>query len=136
MRTEQRIIADTNVVVSRLLLPASVPGKAVRKAVSEASLLVSEATLEELAEVLSREKFDAYVSIKERQEFLLLLVRIAEIVPIMHSIRACRDPRDDKFLELAVSGEADIIITGDTDLLGLHPFRGISILTPADYLRC
>ena len=46
----------------------------------------------------------------------------------------CRDPKDDKFLEVAVHGRAELILTGDTDLLVLHPFRGIAILTPADYL--
>ena len=51
------------------------------------------------------------------------------------SIRACRDPKDDKFLEVAVHGSADVIVTGDSDLLDLHPFRGIAILTPADYLN-
>ena len=131
----QRIVVDTNALVSRLLLPASVPARALQKAVTEAQLLVSEATLAELAEVLSREKFDPYVTIADRQQFLRLLGRIAELVPIVHRIRACRDPRDDKFLELAVNGEADLIVTGDEDLLSLDPFRDIPIITPAAYLR-
>ena len=50
-------------------------------------------------------------------------------------IRACRNPRDDKFLELAVHGLADAIVTGDRNLLELNPFRGIAILTPAEYLE-
>jgi len=56
-------------------------------------------------------------------------------VPVFTTIRVCRDPRDDKFLELAVDGRADLILTGDSDLLTLHPFRGIAILTPAQYLE-
>ena len=135
MRPRERIVLDTNALIGRLLLPASVPGRAVRKAVDEAQLLVSEPTLEELTDVLSRAKFDPYITIEERQEFLRLLGRIAEIVPIVHVVRACRDPRDDKFLELAVNGEADLIVTGDKDLLALHPFRGIPILTPASYVE-
>ena len=63
-----------------------------------------------------------------------LLDRIAEMVPIIHTIRACRDARDDKFLELAVNGEASHIVTGDADLLELNPFQGIPIITPASYL--
>ena len=55
-------------------------------------------------------------------------VRVSEIVT------DCRDPKDNKFLELALSGKADFIITGDDDLLNLHPWRGIAILSPADYL--
>jgi predicted nucleic acid-binding protein len=50
-------------------------------------------------------------------------------------IRACRDPRDDKFLEVAVNGRADAIVTGDQDLLVLNPFQGIPILSPAGYLE-
>jgi len=88
----------------------------------------------ELADVLGRPKFDTYATVRERQEFLRLFDRIAERVPIVHKIRACRDPKDDKFLELAINGAAQVIITGDADLLALHPFRGIDILTPASYL--
>ncbi len=88
----------------------------------------------ELADVLARPKFDPYMTVDERREFLRLFDRIAERVPIIHVVRACRDPKDDKFLELAVNGAAQLIITGDGDLLALHPFRGIDILTPAHYL--
>ncbi len=134
MKDRERVVVDTNALVSRLLLPAAIPGQAVRKAVDEAQLLISEATLEELADVLARAKFDPYVTIEERQDFLRLLGHIAEMIPIIHTVHACRDPRDDKFLELAVNGEASFIITGDADLLDLHPFRGIPIITPASYL--
>jgi putative PIN family toxin of toxin-antitoxin system len=129
-----RIVVDTNALVSRLLLANSVPAQSVRKAVIEARLLVSEATMTELADVLARPKFDAYVRLEDRQQFFRLLGRIAEMVPVVHTVRACRDPRDDKFLELAVNGEADLIATGDKDLLALHPFRGIPIITPAAYV--
>jgi predicted nucleic acid-binding protein len=49
-------------------------------------------------------------------------------------VHACRDPRDDKFLEVAVNGRADLIITGDRDLLALHSFMGVAIISPAAYL--
>ena len=127
---------DTNVLISRLLLPASVSGRAVRKAVDAGQLVVSEATLAELAAVVGRAKFDPYLSIADRQEFIRLLGRIAEMVPVVRVVRACRDPADDKFLEVAVNGRADLIITGDRDLLALDPFMGIAILTPAAYLAC
>ena len=134
MTARERLVIDTSALVSRLLLPASLPARAVRKAVAEGQLLVSDATLLELADVLARARFDPYVTLAERQQFLRLLGRIAERIPIVHSIRACRDPKDDKFLELAVNGEGRLIITGDADLLALHPFRGVDILTPARYL--
>jgi uncharacterized protein len=59
----------------------------------------------------------------------------AEMVAITERIVACRDPKDDKFLELAVNGHADLIVTGDADLLALNPFREISIVTPAAFVQ-
>src|SRR5262249_7819656 len=134
MRRRQRIVVDTNVLVSRLLVADSTPAQAVRVARRNGLLLVSDATMYELAEVLNREKLDRYVTLKDRRRFLRELARIAEFVPIIQVIRECRDPEDDKFLEVAVNGRADTIITGDEDLLALHPWRGISIVTPAVYL--
>ncbi|MDH3598903.1 MAG: putative toxin-antitoxin system toxin component, PIN family [Candidatus Tectomicrobia bacterium] len=127
-------VLDTNVLLSRLLMADSVSGRAARHAVDTGLLLVSDATLDELVDVLARPKFDPYVTLEERQEFLQHLLRIAERVPILRQIQACRDPRDDKFLDVAVNGQAGVIITGDRDLPALHPFRSIPILTPADYL--
>jgi putative PIN family toxin of toxin-antitoxin system len=134
MTRRERVVVDTNALISRLLLPGSVPGRAVRKAVDEGQLLVSEATLVELADTLARQKFDRYISLADRQEFLPLLGRVAEMVPITYAVRACRDPRDDKFLELAINGRASVIVTGDKDLLALDPFHDIPIVTPARYL--
>ena len=134
MKGRPRVVLDTNALISRLLVPGSVPGQAVRKAVDEADVLVSGETLDELVDVLARPKFDRYVTLGERQEFIRLLGCIVERVSVIHPIRACRDPDDDKFLALAVSGKADIIVTGDSDLLALHPFLGIAIQTPASYL--
>ncbi|MGH6919702.1 MAG: putative toxin-antitoxin system toxin component, PIN family [Geminicoccaceae bacterium] len=131
MTPRERIVVDTNVLISRLLLPASVPGRATRQTVDAGQLLVSEATMAELTAVLGRTKFDPYLSIADRQEFIRLLGRIAELVPIVRVVRACRDPGDDKFLEVAVNGRADLIITGDRDLLALDPFMDIAILSPA-----
>lgn len=98
---KERIVIDTNVLISRLLLPHSIPGQAVRKAIDAAQLLVSAATIAELADVLGRPKLDPYLSIADRQEFVRLLGRIAEMVAIVRAVRACRDPRDDQFLEVA-----------------------------------
>lgn len=129
-----RAVVDTNILVSRLLFPRSTPGRAVRKVLGEGRLLASNATLTELADVLARPKLDPYISVVDRQTFLQQLARFVEMVPIIHMVRACRDPRDDMFLELALNGNADVIVTGDRDLLALNPFRGIGILTPAQYL--
>lgn len=131
----RRVVIDNNALVSGLLLPASIPAQAVRTAINTGQLLISEPVLNELAGVLARPKFDPYISIKDRQQFILLLGRIAEMVPITYTFKTCRDPRDDKFLDLAVNGSADLIITGDKDLLILNPFRTIPIITPARFLE-
>ncbi|MDH3772133.1 MAG: putative toxin-antitoxin system toxin component, PIN family [Nitrospirota bacterium] len=135
MQGRRRIVLDTNALVSRLLLPDSIPGQAVRKAVEEGEILMSEWTLFELADVLGREKFNAYVSIQDREEFLRMLGRIVEMVTILHAVHDCRDVRDNQILEVAVNGQAQVIVTGDEDLLVLNPFRGISIIRPVDYLK-
>jgi putative PIN family toxin of toxin-antitoxin system len=116
------------------LLPDSVPAQALRRVVAEADLLLSEETLAELSDVLGRSKFDAYIAVAERQSFIRLLGHIAELVPIIHTVKVCRDPHDDKFLALAVNGGADAIVTGDNDLLALDPFHDIAIQTPLSYL--
>lgn len=134
MRAE-RIVVDTNVVISAVLRFSSTPGKAVSKVLDNGILLVSDATLNELADVLVRPKLDVYVSLDLRVRFLRQLSQAAENVSIIQRIHECRDPRDNKFLELALNGRADAIITGDADLLALHPWREIAILTPAEYLK-
>lgn len=131
---EKRRVIDTNVLIARLLMPNGVPARAVDRALSEGVLLVSDATLAEIVDILSRPKFDRYVSVADRQRFIHLLGGIARRVPITHQLAVCRDPRDDKFLHVALNGEADTLVTGDADLLVLHPFHGIEILSPADFL--
>lgn len=128
-----RVVCDTNTLISYLLLPNSVSSIAVRKAFEQGVLLVSESTLNELADVLSRPKFDRYISLEDRQAFFRLFSRMYERVNIVYPVNACRDPKDNQFLEVAVNGGASMIITGDADLLVLHPFQGISILTVAQF---
>jgi len=85
--------------------------------------------------VLQRAKFERYVTASQREEFLAAFVERALFVEPTEEVRACRDAKDDKFLELAVSGGATYIISGDNDLLVLHPFRNIAIMTPAEFLQ-
>ncbi|PSB35196.1 putative toxin-antitoxin system toxin component, PIN family [Stenomitos frigidus] len=69
-----------------------------------------------------------------RTAFLTNLLPVVEMVEITQSITACRDPKDNKFLELAMDGQATCILSSNKDLLVLHPFQGIEIVTPADFL--
>lgn len=125
-----RFVFDTNVLVSALLLPESKPRHALDSALSKGEILLSFATLAELYEVLSRERFRRYVDEETVRAFLAAFTREAEWIAVDAQIRACRDPKDDKFLELAVAGHATHIVTGDADLLALNPFREIEILSP------
>jgi putative PIN family toxin of toxin-antitoxin system len=87
-----------------------------------------------LFDVLGRSTFDRYIDEEDRIQFLTLLVREAILVEITKHVTECRDPKDDKFLELAINGKADIVITGDSDLQIHNPFRGIQILAPRQFL--
>ena len=134
MTAELRTVFDTNVVISAMLLPSSVPRQAFDHALRQGRVLVSAATVGELDKVIRRPQFDKYLSEEERVEFLTTLVREAELRDPTEAVAVCRDARDNKFLELAVSGRATHIVTGDSDLLVLHPFRGIAIVAPHTFL--
>jgi|SRR5215211_164315 len=130
MTLNERFVFDANVLVSALLFADSKPAQAFFLALRRGILLTSLAALQELNDVLHRRKFDRYLTIEERDQFLANYTHMASIVEISEAIQACRDPKDDKFLEIAANGAATYLITGDPDLLVLHPFRGIPILTP------
>lgn len=127
-------VLDTNILVSRLLAPGGVAARAVDHALGRGILLVSEATLDELVEVLDRPKFDPYITREDRKRFIELLGGVARVIPINSKVRACRDPKDDKFLDVALNGGAAAIVTGDADLLDLDPYHGVPIVSPATFL--
>ncbi len=133
MPVVQRVVLDTGIVLSALLFPGKNPHRALLKA-QQGHVLASDETLLELAEVMSRSRFDRYLERGLRRELVADYTNACETILILHPIRACRDPRDDKFLDVAVHGRADAIITGDQDLLILNPFRSIAILSPRDYI--
>ncbi|WP_354635614.1 putative toxin-antitoxin system toxin component, PIN family [Planktothricoides raciborskii] len=125
-----RFVIDTNVLISALLFKSSVPFRAMELAERQGIILYSEATLKELERVLNRPKFDKYLERAEKEIFLQKFIAVSLLVNVTETIAVCRDEKDNKFLELAVSGHANIIITGDLDLLELNPFQSIEILTP------
>jgi putative PIN family toxin of toxin-antitoxin system len=129
-----RIVVDTNVLVSAVLKANSLPFQVVRWIDRHGGLLKSVAAEQEVLNVLDRPHIAA-ITIPSFRADVAGLLADAELVTIVERIAACRDPADDKFLELAVNGRADLIVSGDRDLLALDPFRGIPILTPAAYLR-
>ncbi|WP_317163451.1 putative toxin-antitoxin system toxin component, PIN family [Mucilaginibacter arboris] len=92
-------------------------------------------TYNELCDVIVRPKFDRYISLKIRLAILNEIRGLLILHEISESITDCLDPKDNKFLELAVAANASCIISGDKDLLVLHPFRGIPVLNPVDFVN-
>jgi len=129
-----RYAFDTNVLISALLISNSKPAQALKKAENSGTILYSIYVLQEIEKVLSRPKFSAYISSEDIIGFMARIVRTWEEVSIIQTVTICRDPEDNKFLELILNGNADTLITGDNDLLVLNPYRGISIITPAMFL--
>lgn len=125
-----RIVIDTNVWISYLIggyLRENLDNKILS---NEIKILFSEDMLKEFFEVVSRPKFKKIFLEKRIKELVILMRKFEETIQIKERINICRDPKDNLILETAVSGKADLIITGDDDLLSLSPFRNIRIITP------
>ena len=134
--TDLIVVVDASTLVSAALKADSLPERALLRAVNEPNrLLLSQEVENEYREVLFRKKFDRYVSIEHRQRILDLVVVAADRIEHPAAVRECRDPKDDKYLALALAGKAAVIVSSDIHhLLSMHPWRGIQILSPADYL--
>jgi putative PIN family toxin of toxin-antitoxin system len=135
-----RVVFDTSTLVSAARRPASIPEQALQFAILFYQLYVSTETLAELERVLRLKKFDRYVRLDSRMEFVYKLRRDALpcFVPgkALDEVRGfCRDAKDDIFLALCMTAHADILVSSDQDLLVLDPWRGIAILPPAQFLR-
>ena len=131
-----RLVLDANVIVSAALTPNSTSFRVLEKALEGNTLLISENSFEELKTVLYKPKFERYFTPEDtRPNILKIVLKFGELIATTVKIKACRDPKDDLYLELAVSGKADCIITRDIDLLILSPFENIPILTPKDFLE-
>lgn len=133
----ETVVVDTNVLISARLIASSTPARVLENLQKQgAQLLFSSETFSELGSRLRKPKFARYVSAAEIETFLEALADVAALrEPDIH-VDACRDPDDNKFLALAVCAEVDCVISGDKDLLTLHPFETIPILSPGDFLSC
>jgi putative PIN family toxin of toxin-antitoxin system len=130
----ERVVLDTNIILSGVIFRGSNPFRAAVRAFERGEVLSSSATRNELREVVRRQKFERYVPLEQRIQEVEELIEDMEPVLILEKLQICVEPKDDMFLELAVNGKADFIVTGDDDLLRLNPFRGIAVITPAAYL--
>jgi putative PIN family toxin of toxin-antitoxin system len=133
-----RAIIDTNILIRALIKPQGTVGPVLtRLRDGDYTLLYAEPLLDELVAKLALPRIrDKYHLTNEDVETVLalILLRGEPVVP-QRRIMACRDPKDNVVLEVAVAGEADYIVTGGDDLLVLHPFEGIPIVGPTEFLK-
>lgn len=129
------VVIDTNILVSAFVFGGQVKHKLEQIVAHEdIHLITSSAINSELEEVLFREKFQRFQAKRYLESQLSAFLADALTVPIEQVFTDCRDPKDNKFLNAAVNGHADFIITGDDDLLVLHPFHGVKIVTMTDFI--
>lgn len=139
MNFVKRVVFDTSTLISGILRPSSIPRQAFLKAIAQAELCASSSTLAELESVLARDKFDRYLDLSTRLEFFQLYRRHVHLFPVSEAEekalpQPCRDPRDNKFLALALTCTAEVLISSDEDLLTLNPYQRIRIISPREYL--
>lgn len=128
-------VFDTNILLSAVFNENSTPGKALKKARTMGTLLISDEIISEYLIVFSREKFGKWLSLKTRIDFIENIISNALPIQVLEKVVVCRDPKDDKYLSLAKTAQADCIVSGDQDLLILHPFENIPIFNAADFLN-
>jgi uncharacterized protein len=125
-----------NVLISAAIIKNSIPDLAVRRAFSEGTVIRSSSTAVELSTTLGRKKFDRYFRNEyERDLFIHLFIKESKLINVTHQVSISRDIKDNQFLELALSGKANYIITNDADLLVLDPFEGIRIIKPREFVE-
>ncbi len=131
----ESVVIDTNILISFILFKKSVPRKAFEKAYNEFIIVTSEECFKELKDVIFRPKFEKYISKNDAREFLKYFLKHSELIEINHKVTICRDPKDNKFLELAESSNSKFLISGDNDLLVLEKFNDIQILNPSQFIN-
>jgi len=123
------------VVISAILIQPSISNQVYRTVITDHSLLISVEIELELVKTIKHRKFLKYFRSEAiREELILSFLSTCSTIPVHHKLEICRDEKNNKFLELALSGDADIIISGDKDLLVLSPFEKIPIVSPSDFL--
>jgi uncharacterized protein len=128
-------VFDTSVVLQAMMSRRSGAYAALKKADELGMLVVSDATLLELERKIELSKFNKFLSLPARRDFYNAYSLMALNIEPTLTITACRDPKDDMFLSLAITAGADCIITRDEDLLVLHPFQNIPIVTTGAFLN-
>jgi putative PIN family toxin of toxin-antitoxin system len=133
-----RVVVDTNVLVRAVISPrGSYRSVLLGMRNGDYTLLYSQALLDELVDVLNRPRIRQKYGLTDQDitTVVRLILMRGEAVLCIMKIAACRDSKDDKFLEVAVNGRADVVVSEDKDLLTLHPFDGIPIVDSGTFLK-
>jgi uncharacterized protein len=129
------VVLDASSIIGALLKQGSIPERALLLARTRETICLSPAVEAEIRAVLRRPRFEKYLGAGRADYILNLLTAAAFIVAPSETVTDCRDAKDNKYLELAAAAAAETIIASDDDLLVLDPWRGIRIITPAEYVR-
>jgi hypothetical protein len=125
---------DASVLVSAAITSGGVPRRAFAKARATDRLAMSQPVFDEVSNVLHRQRLVRFLDSVLRDNLLDQLLSGTDwFIPAI-AVADCRDATDDKYLELALAAAAEVIVSGDQDLLTLDPWRGIRILRPAAYI--
>ncbi|MFY9259485.1 MAG: putative toxin-antitoxin system toxin component, PIN family [Gallionella sp.] len=133
MNSDKTVILDTRTLIGAILKPHTLPAEVYYHASKHHRLIASKETIQEMMEVVGRDKFDRFRDRDERIKALSFYLSLVEIGNANVVVNDCRDPKDNKFLSLAISLSADMIISSDDDLLVLHPYKQTRILTVRQY---
>lgn len=129
----RQVVVDTNVLISAALRPDGTPARLVRRVLRECCLVFSARTFADLESRLWKPKFDRYVSLDMRQRLLHDFSASACWVEVPEALslrRFSRDVDNDAFIHAALAAGAGLLVTGDEDLLCLHPLESLQILSP------
>ena len=135
MTNNPRVVFDTNVLISAALRELGKPRKTLNWVSRSGVLLFSEETFQELERTLYKPRLLRLLEEYQRRAFLDWMRMRGNFIEVMETVRACSDPDDDKFLELALSGQADYIVTGNIKDFPPSPFEGIPIIRPAEFVE-
>lgn len=133
----RQIVIDTNVFISAALSPKGKAYRAIAKAIDSFIIVQSPETYQELTDRIYKSKFDKYISNENRQEFLNVIKNNSQFIVVKSQITTCRDPDDNKFLELARDANAEFLLTGDKDLLTLKSLAEYQnlIVSPRQFIE-
>lgn len=123
-------MVDTNVLISAALSPHGLPRQVLEWIIEYGQMVLSASAFDEFStRFISRQKFDRYLSLEARRAFVAVIASAAEAVKVTTSVEVCSDPDDNQFVELAIDGRADYIVTGNTKDFP-ESYEGIQVVTP------